>query len=205
MIDKIKPFLKEDADTEELTSIINELTTINPEKLEQSYLNNDVNVRSWADKKVGRAIETFKTQTMGSLIEEQVKTRLKSAKDETAAETQLRLINERLDRAESERKREQHINTALKYASQYEIIPKYVDRFLGADVEETKRNIDALAKDFNVQINDAVDERFKEHGRTVNYKQKNQPEKMTFTREEIATMSKEDLAKNWDKITKQKK
>jgi len=204
MLDKIKPFLKEDADTEELTSIINELTTINPEKLEQSYLNNDVNVRSWADKKVGRAIETFKTQTMGSLIEEQVKTRLKSAKDETAAETQLRLINERLDRAESERKREQHINTALKYASQYEIIPKYVDRFLGADVEETKRNIDALAKDFNVQINDAVDERFKEHGRNVNFKQQNQPDKSKWSREELATMSSDDLAKNWDKIIKQK-
>ena len=205
MLDKIKPFLKEDADTEELTSILTELTTINPEKLEQSYLNNDVNVRSWADKKVGRAIETFKTQTMGSLIEEQVKTRLKSAKDETAAETQLRLINERLDKAESDRKREQHINTALKYASERGIPTKYVEKFLGSDIEETKRYLDDFTTDFNITVNEEVDDRFKEHGRNVNYKQKNQPEKMTFTREEIAKMSKEDLEKNWDKITKQKK
>jgi len=203
-IELLKPFLKEDADEAEVTAVITKLGTVDADKLENGYMNNDATIRSWADKKVGKAIETFKTQTMGSLVTEQVNARLKSAKDETAAETQLRLINERLDKAEGERKREQHINSALKYASQYEIIPKYVDRFLGADVEETKRNIDALAKDFNVQINDAVDERFKEHGRNVNFKQQNQPDKSKWSREELATMSSDDLAKNWDKIIKQK-
>lgn len=202
MIDKLKPFLKDDADVNEVTSVLQQLSTLDPDKLENAYLNNDPAIRSWADRKIGKSLETFKTQTMGPLIEEQVRTRLDKHKNETAAETQLRLINERLDKAEADRKREAHINSALKYASEKGIPSKYVDKFLGSDFDETKRYLDDFAVDFNIQVNEEVDERFKEHGRSVNYKQKNQQEKTSFTPEEVAKMSSEDFKKNFSKIMK---
>jgi hypothetical protein len=203
MIDKLKPFLKEDANTEEVSAVINELQQVNPDKLETAYLNNDVAVRSWADRKVGKALETFKTQTMNSLVEEQVRARLEKHKNESEAEKQLRLINERLDKAENERKREQHINKALEYASG-KIPAKYVHKLLGSDADETIHNIDEFIKDFNISVNEQVDERFKEHGRSVNYKANSAPERTTFTDEEVAKMSSEEFKKNFHKIVKQK-
>ena len=202
-IELLKPFLKEDADEAEVTAILAKLGTVDADKLENGYMNNDATIRSWTDKKVGKALETFKTQTMGSLVEEQVKARLKSAKDETAAETQLRLINERLDKTEQERKREQHINKALEFANG-KIPSKYVHKLLGADIDETTTNINDFVKDFNISVNEEVDERFKDKGRTVSYKANTEPEKSKWSRQELATMSEEDLEKNWDKIPKQK-
>ena len=202
-IELLKPFLKEDADEAEVTAVLAKLGTVDADKLENGYMNNDATIRSWTDKKVGKALETFKTQTMGSLVEEQVKARLKSAKDETAAETQLRLINERLDKTEQERKREQHINKALEFANG-KIPSKYVHKLLGADIDETTTNINDFVKDFNISINEEVDERFKDKGRTVSYKANTEPEKSHWSREELATMSQADLEKNWNKISKQK-
>jgi len=203
-IDKLKPFLKEGTDETEISAIINELQTVNPDKLETAYLNNDPTVRSWADRKVGKALETFKTQTMNSLVEEQVRARLDKHKNETAAETQLRLINERLDKAEKDRVREQHINKALEYASG-KIPAKYVHKLLGSDADETIRNIDEFIKDFNISVNEEVDERFKEKGRNVNYKSNHQSEKTTFTDDEVARMSSDDFKKNFAKIIQNKK
>ena len=202
-IELLKPFLKEDADEAEVTAVLAKLGTVDADKLENGYMNNDATIRSWTDKKVGKALETFKTQTMGSLVEEQVNERLKSAKDETAAETQLRLINERLDKTENERKREQHINKALEFANG-KIPSKYVHKLLGADIDETTNNINDFVKDFNISVNEQVDERFKDKGRNVSYKANNEPEKTSWTTDELTKMSNEDLEKNWDKISKQK-
>jgi len=202
MIDKLKPFLKDGIDTNELTAVMNSLLTLDPEKLETAYLNNDPAVRSWADRKIGKSLETFKTQTMSSLIEQQVQDRISKHKNETAAETQLRLINERLDKAEKDRLREKHINDALKYAGEKGIPTKYVDKFLGEDFDTTKRYLDDFATDFNIQVDEEVDERFKESGRKINFKTKKDNDKTTFTDEEIAKMSPEDFKANFSKIMK---
>jgi len=201
-IDKLKPFLKEDANNEELTAVLNSLSVLDADKLENAYLSNDPAIRSWADRKIGKALETFKTQTMNSLVEEQVKTRLDKHKNESESEKQLRLINERLDKAEKDRLREKHINDALKYAGEKGIPTKYVDKFLGDDFDTTKRSLDEFATDFNIQVNEEVDERFKEKGRSVNYKQNHQQDKTTFTDDEVAKMSSADFKKNFTKIMK---
>jgi len=201
-IELLKPFLKEDADEAEVTAVLAKLGTVDADKLENGYMNNDATIRSWADKKVGKAIETFKTQTMGALVTEQVNARLKTHKEESESEKQLRLINERLDKAEGEKLREQHINKALEYANG-KIPSKYVHKLLGADVNETQTAIDDFIKDFNISVNEEVDERFKENGRTISYKANTEKPKTKWTRDEIATMSKEELEKNWDAITKQ--
>lgn len=202
MIDKLKPFLKDGIDAAQLEAVLNELKAIDENFLQNAYLNNDPAVRRYVDKKVGTALDTFKTQTMGPLVDSQVKERLEKHKNETEAEKQLRLINERLDKAENDRLREKHINQALEYAANHQIPTKYVHKLLGSNFEETKVAIDDFVKDFNISVNEEVDNRFKENGRSINYKGNNKPERTSFTREEIAKMSKEDFAANYNKIIK---
>lgn len=203
-VDKIKDFLKEGVNEQEVESALENLINIDENFLEAEYGNNNKTIRSWADRKVTKAIEGFKTNTMSALVDQQVQDRIAKHKNETEAEKQLRLINERLDRAENERKREQHINSALKYAGDKGIPTKYVDRFLGADIDETKRMLDDFATDFNIQVNEEVDDRFKEHGRNIGNKGNNLPEKSSWTDEEIARMSPDEFKKNFNKIFKQK-
>jgi len=202
MIEELKPFLKENVDPEQLNAVLGKLKpTIDEAFLENAYVNNDPVIRKYTDKKVGKSIETFKTNTLGSLVEEQVNTRLKNYKEESESEKQLRLINERLDKAESDRKREQHISKALEYSSG-KIPPKYVHKLLGNDIDETTKAIDDFIQDFKISVNEEVDDRFKEYGRNVNYKANDKAEKTAFTKEEIAAMSNEELKKNWHKIYK---
>lgn len=200
-IDTIKSYLKEGVDEKEVETALDQLFTVDENFLEEQYKSNNKSIRPWVDKKVGSGIEGFKTNTMAALVEQQVSDRIKKQKDETAAETQFRLINEKLDKVESERKREQHINKALEYANG-KIPSKYVHKLLGNDADETISNIDEFIKDFNISVNEEVDERFKEHGRTVSYKQNTQPEKTSFTKEEVAKMPKEEFKKNFNKIFK---
>jgi len=203
-IELIKNYLKEGVDEKEVETALEQLFTVDENFLEEQYKSNNKTIRSWTDKKIGSGIEGFKTNTMAALIEQQVSDRIKKQKDETAAETQFRLINEKLDKVESERKREQHINKALEYANG-KIPSKYVHKLLGSDADETISNIDEFIKDFNISVNEEVDERFKEHGRSVSYKQTTQPEKTSFTDDEIAKMSSEDFKKNYSKIFKEQK
>lgn len=202
-IDLIKNFLKDGIDEKEVESALDSLSNIDESFLESAYKSGDKSVRSFTDRLVTKSLETFKTQTMSPLIEQQVNERLNNEKNKTESQRQFEKLEALIIKQQQDAERKDHINAALTYASG-KIPPKYVDKLLGANIDETKSNIEDFIKDLNIKIDEEVDERLQP--RIINGKIVNKDhEKSTFTPQEIAKMSKQELKDNWAKIQKQYK
>jgi hypothetical protein len=141
------------------------LKTITPDSV-KDYLEKDETgkklLNSIADARVTKGIDTFKKETMPSLIEEEIKKKFPA---ETEEQKRLRLLEEDNRKFQNDVKRERLLNKAISIANEKKLPLKLIDRFLGDDEETTIKNIELLEAEYNGAITSAVEEKFKEGGR----------------------------------------
>lgn len=120
-------------------------------------------LQSLNDAAVTKGITTFKEKTMPSLIEEEIK---KKFPDETEEQKKLRLLTEDQAKLKAEIKKKDLLNKAISIATEKKLPLKLIDKFLGDDEETTIKNLELLETEYNGAITSAVEEKFKENGRT---------------------------------------
>jgi len=151
------------------------LKTINPDSV-KDYLEKDEAgkklLNSITDARVTKGIETFKKETMPSLIEEEIKKKFPA---ETEEQKRLRILEEDNKKFQNDVKRERLLNKAISIANERKLPLKLIDRFLGDDEESTIKNIELLEAEYNGAITSAVESKFKEHGREPGNNDKNAP------------------------------
>ncbi len=108
------------------------------------------------DKKVTQAIETYKNNTLPKLVEEEFN---KKFNNETPEQKQLRALQEKLDKMESEKQRETLLNQAIIEGNNMGISPNITKYVLGNSIEETRLNLMAVQNEINSIVQKEVEQR----------------------------------------------
>lgn len=114
------------------------------------------------------ALETWKTNHLNTLVEEEVK---KRNPEETPEQKRIRELEEKIENGEKAQKRAELKNKAMAYATENKLpsqfASKYIDRFLGDDESSTTATLSELKTDLDGLISEGVNSKFKENGRDV--------------------------------------
>ena len=195
----VQNYFADNADTEEVKTYLTTIGTPTVESVRDSLVT-DSKLADWfakeRDKSVTKGIESWKANNLQSIIEKE----RNNIKEESSTEKAIRELKEEMLREKQENAKEKHINQALEYSSG-KIKPKYVTKLIGADIDETKRNIDDFIQDFNVEVVSEVDKTFAANGRTMNNsltQKTGQAQK--FTAESAGKLSDAEFAENFDTI-----
>lgn len=120
-----------------------------------------------------KSLDTWKTNNLDALVEEEVK---KRNPDETPEQKRIRELEEKISKGEKAQKLAQLKATALAHATKQGLdsafASKYIERFLGDDETATTALLDELKSDLDGIVKTQVDAKFKENGRDIEHSTK---------------------------------
>lgn len=114
------------------------------------------------DKHYNTALETWKTNNLTKIIDEEV---AKRNPTETPEQKMIAELQKKFDDSENARKRQELMNVALGVATDKGLPKGILDKLLGDDETATLANIEAFATEYNTTVQAAVEAKFKTGGR----------------------------------------
>ena len=164
-IEEVKKFMEENKTNEELKSYLQGL--IGVEGVQKFLSENEDGKRfldSERDKHLSKGLDTWKSNNLQKEIDKKI---LKLYPEETPEKKQLRELNVKIEKMESEKQREVLKNKALTIAAEKKLpINKIVDLLIANDEESTVSNIGRFEEIFGASVQSAVEERLKSNGYT---------------------------------------
>lgn len=164
-IEELKKYVVENKDNEELKSYLQGLVTVEGV---QKYLTESEEGKRWIDsekdKHLAKGLDTWKTNNLQKEIDKKI---LELYPEETPEKKQLRELNVKIEKMESEKQREVLKNKALTIAAEKKLpINKVIDLLIAEDEESTVSNIGKFEEIFGSSVQAAVEERLKGNGYT---------------------------------------
>ncbi|MFD1206648.1 DUF4355 domain-containing protein [Sporosarcina contaminans] len=114
------------------------------------------------DKHHNKALETWKTNNLESLVEAEVK---KRNPDKTPEQLELEKLRKEIEDERNARNREALKNKALEVASEKGLPKGVLDFFIAEDEEKTLANLTTLEQEVQAAIQAGVEAKFKQNGR----------------------------------------
>jgi hypothetical protein len=169
----------------------------------------DETLKKWLesekDKHFSKGLNTFKEKTMPGLIEQEITKRNPNNKSPEALEVEKALAE--IERWKTKTIRESVRNDALKFATDNKLPSEVVDYFISLEIDDdeegtkskeaTMANLTKLKDVWGNHLQQSVNERMKSNG--FNPKDNGDNPK-TFTKEQIASMSADEINKNWEAV-----
>lgn len=189
----VKQFIESNKESEEVQSYLQGLLSVEGV---QQFMQDNKEAKSWldstVDKRTTKSLETWKTNHLEQLIDEEVRRRFpeKDAKD-----IELEKLKAEVEQMQREKQRELLTNQAMKVASEKKLPLKLVEYFIGTDEEITSKNLEVLETVFQSSVQEVVEQRLKGEG--YNPPQNN---KGTFTLDSLKGMSQAEINQNWDSV-----
>ncbi|WP_373899287.1 DUF4355 domain-containing protein [Haloimpatiens sp. FM7315] len=115
------------------------------------------------DKHSQKALETWKTNNLQSLIDDKVK---ELYPEEDPKDNELKKLKQEMENMKKEKIKEQLTNKALKIATEKGLPTDLVDYFIGQDEDSTNKNLETLEKVFTDKLETTVKERLKDNSYT---------------------------------------
>ncbi|MCY7983362.1 DUF4355 domain-containing protein [Bacillus inaquosorum] len=162
-LEEVKKFLDENKDNEEVKSYLNELSAVSADKV-KGFLETDEGkrlIQPRLDSYFTKGLETWKSNNLESLIEEELQKRNPS---KTPEQIELEKLRSEIERERAARNREALVNKALNVADEKQLPKGVIDYFIGEDEETTLANLSKFEETFNAAVQNAVDIKFKESG-----------------------------------------
>lgn len=194
-LEEIKKYLEDNKENEDVKAYLEGLTQVTPEGVE-AFLETDEGkkvLQPKLDRNFTKGLETWKEKNLQKLIDEGVK---KSNPTETPEQKEIRELKEKFANIEKEKTRESLKNKALTTLSEKKLPSNLVDFLIGEDEETTNSNLTKFEEVFTNQLQSVVDEKLKAGGTNLNSSQT----PSTFTREQINSMSHQEVTENWEAI-----
>lgn len=193
-LEEVKQFIESNKESEEVKNYLQGFLSVEGV---QQFLQDNKDAKSWfdstVDKRTTKSLETWKTNHLEQLIDEEVKKRFpeKDAKD-----IELEKLKVEVEKMQREKQREILTNQAMKVASDKKLPLKLVDYFIGSDEETTNKNLEELDSVFQSSVQAVVEQRLKGDG----YAPPNNNNKSDITLESLKGMSQAEINQNWDSI-----
>jgi len=162
-IEEAKKFIEDNKGNEELKAYIQGLISV--DGVQKFLTENEEGKRfldSERDKHLSKGLDTWKSNNLQKEIDKRI---LELYPEETAEKRQLRELNVKIEKMESEKQREVLKNKALTIIADKKLpINKIVDLLISEDEETTVSNIGRFEEIFGASVQSAVEERLKVSG-----------------------------------------
>ena len=195
-IEEVKNFINDNKESEEVKTYLQDLNKVNVEGIEK-YVTEDEEGKKWfdsvKDKHFNKALDTWKTNNLTKLIDDEVKKKFPS-KDEKDIEVENLKVE--IEKMKQEKLHEALTSKAIKIASDKNLPLNLVDFFIAQDEEATVNNLKVLEESFHKEVQKAVEKRLKNEG----YNPPKDTSGNTLTLETIKNMSQAEINNNWDKV-----
>jgi arsenate reductase-like glutaredoxin family protein len=159
--EEVKAFLEQNKDNQEVKAYLQGLNQLTIEGV-QKFLNENPDAKKWFDSEKDRhfskGLETWKTNNLSKLIDEEIKRRFPE-KDEKDIE--LAKLRQEFEKMKQEALRKDLTNKALKIAQEKGLPTEIIDYFVGEDEKTTNDNLMKLERIFNDAVNNIVQQRLK--------------------------------------------
>ncbi|MBW7649794.1 DUF4355 domain-containing protein [Anoxybacillus sp. ST4] len=201
-LEDVKEFFEQNKDNEEVKAYLQDLRSVSVEEVQKMLVENDELKKffdSEKDKHFSKGLETWKQKTLPKLIEEEISKRFPEADPK---DVKLKELEAKIQQMEQEKLRESLKNKALTLATEKKLPIQLIDFLIGQDEETTLQNLSTFEEVWTSHLQTLVDEKLRVTG--VQPKDSN-VRTQTFTREQIQSMSTEEIQKNWDLIRDQLK
>lgn len=163
--EEVKEFLKSEAGkASEVTAYLQELNPLTVVSL-QEYIDKTPEGKSWLDsvkdKHLQKGLETWKTNNLESLLNDEIKKRFPE-KDEK--ELEVEKLKAEIEKMKQEKLKETLTNKAIKIATEKNLPIELVDFFIGTDEQATVSNVKVLEDTFSQYVQKSVEQRLKGDG-----------------------------------------
>lgn len=194
--EEVKSYINENKESEEVKTYLQEINQLTVEGV-KDYLTTNQQGKSWLDsikdKHLSKGLETWKSNNLEKLIDEEIKTRFPE-KDEKDIEVEK--LRAEVQKMQLEKQREVLTNKAIKIANEKHLPLSLVDFFIAENEESTVENLSVLEEVFSKSVQGEVEKRLKGDGYTPPKDNK----KNNITLDVIKNMSQEEINKNWDSV-----
>lgn len=166
-LEKLIAILKEKEFSAEVISFVEGLKPVTSETVKDYIENTDEGKKlllSLTDAKVTKGIETFKTNNLPKILDDEI---AKRYPPETAEAKRLRELEKRINDQDNLLKRKDLLTSAIKKATEKGLPINVIDRLLGDDEESTEKNLNLFEEEFKKAIETQVNEKFKQGGRDI--------------------------------------
>lgn len=195
-IEEVKNFINDNKESEDVKTYLQDLNKVNVEGIEH-YVTEDEEGKKWfdsvKDKHFNKALDTWKSNNLTKLIDDEVKKKFPS-KDEKDIEVENLKVE--IEKMKQEKLHEALTSKAIKIASDKNLPLNLVDFFIAQDEDATVNNLKVLEESFNKEVQKAVEKRLKNEG----YNPPKDTSGNTLTLETIKNMSQAEINNNWDKV-----
>lgn len=201
-LEDVKKFFEENQDNEEVKAYLEGLKKVSVQEVQQMLVENEELKKffdSEKDKHFSKGLETWKQKTLPKLIDEEIKKRFPEADPK---DVKLKELEAKIQKMEQEKQRELLKNKALTLATEKKLPIQLIDFLIGQDEETTLQNLTTFEEVWTSHLQTLVDEKLKSTGVQPKETSVKTP---TFTREQIQSMTPEQIQKNWDLIKDQLK
>jgi hypothetical protein len=166
-LEEIKQFFEQNKDNEDVKNYLAGLSKPTPEGVSAFLATEEGKkiLQPRLDQHFTKGLETWKEKTLPSLLDEEIK---KKFPGETEEQKRLRKLEEELAKERQARVKSELINKATTLATQKGLPVELVSYFVGQDEDTTVNNLTALENIWQQHLQKAVEEKFKESGRTPN-------------------------------------
>lgn len=164
-LEEVKNFIEENKGTEEVKEYLEGFKGDNSLEAFKEKISTDSSFISFMDrekdKHTSRALETWKSNNLDSLIDQEVKTRFPEKDEKDIA---LQDLQAQFDNMANEKKREGLMNVALKKATELGLPVEYVDFLIADDEETTVDNVEKIHKSFESVVESELQAKLKGKG-----------------------------------------
>lgn len=196
-LNEVQQFITNNQDNEEVQAYVSGLNPINVDKLQNFISENEDGkkfIDSLKDKHFSKSLETWKSNNLNKLVDEEVNKRFPKADPK---DVELQSIKAQLDQLKAEKAHETLLNKATSIANDKKLPLNLVNYFVGTDEESTQSNLSKLEEVWNTSLTSAIEAKLKDSSYTP---PANNNTTKTFTTEQMKNMTPEQINQNWDAI-----
>jgi hypothetical protein len=195
-LEDVKKFFEENKDNEEVKAYLQGLRSLSVEEVQQMLTENE-ELKRWFDSEKDRhfskSLSTWQKNNLQKLIDEEIKKRFPEADPK---DVKLKELEAKIKQMEQEKLREALKNKALTHATEKKLPVQLIDFLIGQDEESTLQNLAKFEEVWTSNLQTLVDEKLKSNG--VTPKDGDKPK--TFTKEQLSSMTPDEINKHWDVI-----
>lgn len=140
--DEVKKYFETNKDNDEVKTFVGGLNPVTADKV-KSLVDTDKDLKSWLDsekdKHSGKSLETWKTNNLQKLIDEEVKKRYPDADPK---DSEIATLKAQFEQMQKEATKKDLTNMALKFAQEKKLPTELIEFFVTNDDETTKKNLD---------------------------------------------------------------
>ncbi|MGD6831428.1 DUF4355 domain-containing protein [Sutcliffiella halmapala] len=162
----VKKFLEEQKENEDVKSYLQELSKVTVDGV-NTFLETEEGkkfLQPTLDRYHTKSLESWKNNNLQKLIDDGVS---KLNPSETPEQKRIRELEEKIEKAESERTRETLKNKALSTLSEKKLPTFLLEHLIGQDEDSTTQSLTKFEEVWNAQLQSVKQELLKENGTTI--------------------------------------